>query len=168
METYNINTTNQPTVKAGSIILDKNNNTILVHQTNGLWSLPKGSIKYNESDKNAVIRETLEETGINVSNIDVETIFKIEEKKSTYVFYLYKLPINKSEISLIKSNEINNHIWVNINNINAGFYKSYPVNNATKIIICKLKSYIIKHKNNKKGGHTKKNKHNKRRRTLHK
>lgn len=59
------------TQKADAIILNKSNDSILLlyRGNKSDWSFPKGHIEEGENDLDAIIRETKEETGLNVDVI---------------------------------------------------------------------------------------------------
>ena len=48
---------------AGGVVI-KNNSVLMLKKTSGHWVLPKGRIEFNETEKEAAIREVEEETGI--------------------------------------------------------------------------------------------------------
>ena len=55
--------------KAGVFIYDSIKKKVLVIQSKGnLWGLPKGTFEKNENSIECAIRETYEETGIQLSN----------------------------------------------------------------------------------------------------
>ena len=55
---------------SGILIIDKDNRILICHPTNhpkNVWSIPKGKVNDGESIMDAAIRETFEETNINLS-----------------------------------------------------------------------------------------------------
>ena len=59
---------------AGGVVLNKNNNqVVIVKQTNGTFTLPKGHVEAGEDTMNTAKREILEETGIK----DLEFVRKL-------------------------------------------------------------------------------------------
>ena len=51
--------------KAGVFIYDPTTDKVLLVQSRGhLWGIPKGTIKYGESDRQCAVREVKEETGL--------------------------------------------------------------------------------------------------------
>jgi 8-oxo-dGTP pyrophosphatase MutT (NUDIX family) len=56
---------------AGAVIFDDDGRLLLIRRGHepgrGLWSIPGGRIEPGESDQQAVVREVLEETGLQVS-----------------------------------------------------------------------------------------------------
>lgn len=60
----------------GAIVIE-NGKVLLVHQTNGLWSFPKGHIEPGETEVETAIREVKEETALDVV-VDPSKQFKLE------------------------------------------------------------------------------------------
>jgi ADP-ribose pyrophosphatase YjhB (NUDIX family) len=63
--------TNSPTVRCvGGIVHDTLGRLLLIRRANepgrGLWSIPGGRVESGETDKEAVVRELWEETGLDV------------------------------------------------------------------------------------------------------
>ena len=77
-----------PSVAA--IILNENKELLLHEKENEPWSLPAGMIEPNESPKDAIIREVLEETGLIIKPVDILGVFGGSE-------FNYKYP-NKDEV----------------------------------------------------------------------
>ena len=55
--------------KSCGIMVFKDDKVLLVHQTKGHWSFPKGHVENNETEYETAIRETKEETNIDVKII---------------------------------------------------------------------------------------------------
>lgn len=99
----------------GTIIIE-NNKVLLIQQTDNAWGFPKGHIENNETEQETAIRETKEET-----NLDVEIIsnkkyiinYKINNEidKEVVLFLAKKTPdkIKKQD------EEIKNIRWVDLN-----------------------------------------------------
>ncbi len=136
-------------LRAGTVIYDKNDKLLLVLQKNNIWSLPKGSVKHNESFYNAALRETYEETGMDIS---LYTPIAIEEYllygNTSYYVFIYKLPIayNELEFNNTYLNEVSDVKWVTIN---PSFLKDYRVNLLTR-------SYILNNNKIKRNYNTRK------------
>ncbi len=62
----------QPVATVGGFILNKAGEALLVktHKWSGLWGMPGGKIRFGESSKAAFAREMLEETGLQVTDIE--------------------------------------------------------------------------------------------------
>ena len=74
------------TVKAaGGIVRNKDNELLFIFRK-GKWDLPKGKVDKNEKNKDAAIREVIEETGIKKLKIDkfFEKTFHIIKMKKKY------------------------------------------------------------------------------------
>ena len=94
----------------GCIIID-NGKVLLVKQTSGDWGFPKGHVEENETEMETAIRETKEETNIEVE-IDENHRYSIEysPKENTWkevIYYRAKMKINtcipqESEIEKIE------------------------------------------------------------------
>ena len=99
----------------GTIIIE-NNKVLLIQQTDNAWGFPKGHIENNETEQETAIRETKEET-----NLDVEIIsnkkyiinYKISnEIDKEVVFFLAKKTSDKIKK---QDEEIKNIKWVDLN-----------------------------------------------------
>lgn len=86
---------NSPQVGVGVIII-KNNKVLLGKRKNshgeGSWSFPGGHLEFNESWEECAKRETLEETGLDITNIRfaavTNDIFQLEKKHYITIFML--------------------------------------------------------------------------------
>lgn len=100
--------------KAGIILFDTDSKSILIVQSRGkYWGFPKGTKNDDETIKECAIRETMEETGINV-NPDHLNQEKIINNKATYYF----LNFTKCDVipqTHILDNDANSIGWININ-----------------------------------------------------
>ncbi len=99
----------------GTIIIE-NNKVLLIQQTDNAWGFPKGHIENNETEQETAIRETKEET-----NLDVEIIsnkkyiinYKINnEIDKEVIFFLAKKTSDKIKK---QDEEIKNIKWVDLN-----------------------------------------------------
>jgi len=107
---------NKPVVQSAGLVIIQNNKILLVHPAGAqFWhsySFPKGHVEFNETILEAAIRETKEETGIDVSidDIDVNNMYVIDMKDKNgnlykKVFYFIAKPeddivINKDMIQI--------------------------------------------------------------------
>ena len=83
------------------IIIKVNNTILLGHSTgNKHWDIPKGLKDEGESFKEAALRETLEETGLNLYNEDLKDIgqFKLNSSKDIYLFEVKLNNINMDKL----------------------------------------------------------------------
>ncbi len=70
-------------IVAGCIIIDKNKVLLIKHKKLGMWLPPGGHINSNEFPYEAAIRETIEETGLDVELMRTNKLdFKDENAKS--------------------------------------------------------------------------------------
>lgn len=75
-------------VTVGALVLDKDENILLKKDPVRGWALPGGMIEPLESVKDAIYREVLEETGI---NIKVERILGVSQEKSKEFVHIWWL-----------------------------------------------------------------------------
>ena len=103
------------TEKSCGCIVIENGRVLLIQQRNGHWGFPKGHIEDDETERNAAIRETKEETNIDVEIEDnrmyTENYITDKGNYKEVVYYVAK-PIN-SEIKRQES-EINQIKWVDL------------------------------------------------------
>ena len=85
------------TNSAGVFLVRENNMLLVCHPTNhsdDFWTIPKGKIDYGETAIQAAIRETFEETNVNLFNI--KTLIPLEPvkyksgKKTLHPFLLFE------------------------------------------------------------------------------
>jgi len=83
------------TVAAGVFLINKDKKLLICHPTNHketLWSIPKGKVEDNESTLNAAIRETYEETNIDLSSCDniiiLDSVLYRHKKKILHPFLI--------------------------------------------------------------------------------
>lgn len=96
--------------KAGVFIIDPRSGKVLIVQSRGkLWGLPKGSIKARESERECAVRETLEETGIHVSEQSFQR--EIRVKRAIY-FYMELDECDVKVQTHIEDNDANAIGWI--------------------------------------------------------
>ena len=97
--------------KAGVFIYDPDTDKILLVQSKGnLWGPPKGSIHYNESEKDCAIREVKEETGLDIHIEDDQKFTRIHNKSIYYYVEMTECDVNIQEH--IKNNDANGITWI--------------------------------------------------------
>ncbi len=85
------------TIAAGIFIIRKDKKLLICHPTNhgygkGNWSIPKGKIEEGETTIQAALRETFEETNLDLNNIPHFNVYALEavnyghKKKMIYPF----------------------------------------------------------------------------------
>ncbi len=89
---------NISTKKVGTLVFDASNHVLLILQKNGIWSLPKGSQKVGEDDMTTALRETKEESGLDLGEYKPVDEMETSLHDSTYKFYIYRLPVNHTEL----------------------------------------------------------------------
>ena len=84
-------------IAAGIFLVNKNNEVLICHPTNhpqNVWSIPKGKVEDEEMKIDAALRETEEESNINLTNAD--SIFELKpqlyshKKKQIFPFVLFE------------------------------------------------------------------------------
>lgn len=99
---------------AGCIIIE-NEKILLVKQTSGNWGFPKGHLEKGESETEAAIRETKEETNLDVTILDENKRYSIEydTNKGTHKEAVYFLAKKTSNNITRQENEITEIKWFN-------------------------------------------------------
>lgn len=122
-------------ISSGIIIINKNNQILACRpfgKNDGRFDIPKGHIENGETPYQAAIRETFEETGLDMSNIELIDLglFKYIKNKD---LYLFKCEYNIEDLSKlncttyfeIKGNkfpEVDSYEWINIEDVENKFY----------------------------------------------
>ena len=130
-------------IKCGTIILNKNRDSIILVQNNyllqekkrELWGIPKGSRIGNETYADCAIRETYEETGIKLKLKNNMVRIKIN---NTY-YFVYVMVKQTSILITNDKKEIHKVKWFTIKDID--FMK---VNLETKIFIKRKLNFVKK------------------------
>ena len=105
---------------ASSCIL--NNNRILMVQENkvdikGLWDLPGGKVKIGEDIKQAVIRETLEETGYNIELNSILLMQNYVTSKGVLLIIYFNAALQDLKQEEFRKDEISNVKWLSLEEI---------------------------------------------------
>ena len=99
--------------KSGVFIHDPSKNKVLLIQSNGhLWGLPKGTVKYGETERICAIREVKEETGLIISENDFKAAYNIRNR--ALYFYVEKQECEVTVQQNIYGNDANGIAWINI------------------------------------------------------
>lgn len=127
-DNYNFDTT----IRLGAVILCEDK-VLLIHRIKNsgeYYVYPGGHLKTNESVMDGLNREIIEETGIDISNIKRELLFKVKQKGFGHEeYYLVKLDefpeiINKTNPEDIQDKSI--IIWVDLISAKS-LDKLYPI-----------------------------------------
>lgn len=101
----------------GTIIID-DNKVLIIKQKQGFYGFPKGHMEKNETEVETAIRETKEETNIDVLTDETKRYslnYVIDNKIDKEVVYYLAKPINKNIIK--QESEINDILWVDIDKV---------------------------------------------------
>ena len=103
----------------GCVVFD-NGKVLIVQSLTGIYGFPKGHIEENESDVECAIRETFEETGIDVS-VDSKNQFKISylvnDNVPKEVIYFIAFVKGESVIK-VQEDELSDAFWIDIEKVN--------------------------------------------------
>lgn len=110
----------------GKVLLTKRVETAKVAP--GAWNVPAGKVKYTEITKNAIVRECLEETNLEVEVVDLlqERAFETksgDEKAYRLVFTFLVKPIN-GVLNFKINDEHSEFDWINPNEVAQTKYDS--------------------------------------------
>ncbi|MDD6878658.1 MAG: NUDIX domain-containing protein [bacterium] len=105
----------------GQILLGKRGEDLIkakceMHEE-GTWTLPGGNIEYGETFEEAGVRETKEETNLDVSDLEV---FCVQTDLNEYAHYISVGMLAhsyKGELKVMEPNEITVWKWFNIDDI---------------------------------------------------
>lgn len=102
----------------GTIIID-NDKVLLIQQKQGFYGFPKGHVEGNETEVETAIRETKEETNLDVV-VDESKRFEIsyivnDNIDKNVVYFLAKLTGENKVVA--QEEEINEVIWVDIDKV---------------------------------------------------
>jgi 8-oxo-dGTP pyrophosphatase MutT (NUDIX family) len=102
-------------MKSSGLLIDSFGKYLICHasqfngsfsRNDGNWGIPKGIVEYGDSLLDTAFRETIEETGLNIRNLEEKNLVVVNRsiilnyrtsKKTVYAFYV------RSEIDLTKS-----------------------------------------------------------------
>lgn len=126
----------------GAVVLDETENEkkilLIKNKRSAHWGFPKGHIEEGESEKETAIRETKEETGIDIDIVDgfsCKSEYTIQGKvEKAVVIFLAKA---KSNRVVKQDEEIDEYVWVDYN----AALRMLKFENDRNILI-KAKEYI--------------------------
>ena len=122
----------------GAIIL-KDNKVLIIKQTSGYWSFPKGHIENNETEEDTALREVKEETNLDIKldNNFREVITYCPNKTNTLKDVVIFLGYPTSEDIVLQEEEVLEYKWESLDNVKILFNR-----NATEEVIDKLIIYL--------------------------
>ena len=129
--------------KAGVLLYDEKCTSVLLVQSRGnLWGIPKGTLEENETFHDAAIREVMEETGINLTGIKMDTYFKVPGQKCTYFFVNY----DKCHVEIqhdVHSNDANSIGWIKLECLKTLVNKSsMKLNKHTELVLREFLKFV--------------------------
>ena len=101
----------------GTIIID-DDKVLIIIQKKGLYGFPKGHMEENETEIETAIRETKEETNLDVLIDETKRYslnYVIDNKIDKEVVYYLAKPLNKNIIK--QESEINDILWIDIDKV---------------------------------------------------
>ena len=101
----------------GTIIID-NNKVLIIKQKQGFYGFTKGHMEENETEIETAIRETKEETNLDVLIYETKRYsvnYKVNNKINKEVIYYLAKPITKNIKK--QESEINEILWVDIDKV---------------------------------------------------
>ncbi|MDD3187291.1 MAG: NUDIX domain-containing protein [Bacilli bacterium] len=104
----------------GTIVI-KDSQILIIKSKSGLYGFPKGHIEKGETEKETAIRETKEETNIDVKiigNYRFSLSYTVNGNINKEVIYFIAKPINNIEVKAQES-EVELVDWIDINKVNS-------------------------------------------------
>lgn len=101
----------------GTIIID-DDKVLIIIQKQGFYGFPKGHMEENETEIETAIRETKEETNLDVLIDETKRYslnYVIDNKIDKEVVYYLAKPLNKNIIK--QESEINDILWIDIDKV---------------------------------------------------
>jgi 8-oxo-dGTP pyrophosphatase MutT (NUDIX family) len=102
--------------RAGSLVINQKKELLLIYRK-GKWDFPKGKVEKNESKKTGALRETAEETGLELDKLSLvqplkKTAHYLKHKKIRTKWYLVNYKGSKQKLKPQKEEGIEKCIWV--------------------------------------------------------
>ena len=103
-------------MRAGSLVINQKKELLLIYR-NGRWDFPKGKVEKNENKKTGALRETSEETGLELDKLSLQQPLKktahlLKQKKIKTKWYLVNYKGSKQKLKPQKEEGIEKCIWV--------------------------------------------------------
>ena len=89
----------------------------------GLWTMPGGKVEIKETLSNAAIRETKEETGIEIENLELVAVLDDIEENSHYVTIGFMAKKYTGTPEVKEKDTIVEWKWFDLNNLPQNLYK---------------------------------------------
>jgi 8-oxo-dGTP pyrophosphatase MutT (NUDIX family) len=84
-----------------------------------LWGAPKGSLEYKENHFTCAIREVKEETGLDISNMNINKYTKIQNKAVYYYVNIKEIDVSvQDSLNKDEQNDANGITWIDIKCLN--------------------------------------------------
>jgi len=99
----------------GAFVINENKILMIKHQNGGHWAFPKGHKEPGETDEETAIRETKEETGIDIKIVSSNTYidnYSIGGYENKFVKYFVANPINDTLKN--QETEVTDLEWVDL------------------------------------------------------
>lgn len=104
--------------KSCGAIIFNDGKVLVVKQTSGFYGFPKGHVEIGETEKETAIRETKEETGLDIKIISdkryTQSYIVKENVHKDVVFFIAKLENNNEKRQVEEIEEI---LWIDINEV---------------------------------------------------
>ena len=103
-------------MRAGSLVINQKKELLLIYRK-GTWDFPKGKVEKNEKKKTGALRETSEETGLELEKLSLQQPLKktahlLKQKKIRTKWYLVNYKGSKQKLKPQKEEGIEKCIWV--------------------------------------------------------
>ena len=103
-------------MRAGSLVINQKKELLLIYRK-GRWDFPKGKVEKNENKKKGALRETSEETGLELDKLSLQRPLKktahlLKQKKIRTKWYLVNYKGSKQKLKPQKEEGIEKCIWV--------------------------------------------------------
>ena len=103
-------------MRAGSSVINQKKELLLIYRK-GKWDFPKGKVEKNEKKKTGALRETSEETGLELEKLSLQQPLKktahlLKQKKVNTKWYLVNYKGSKQKLKPQKEEGIEKCIWV--------------------------------------------------------
>lgn len=118
-----------------SCILKSSKGILLVQESqNGKinWDIPAGGVDGRESVYEGVVREVMEETGIEINSIALKKIYQYIEKEKVTINFLFVAEISEDVYFSPQDSDINDIKWFDISSIEELLENKEYENNLAK------------------------------------